>query len=467
VPTLNIREEEMKHILLFVMISGLMFSAVGRAEDIPKLISYQGMLTDEGGNPLNETVNMTFKIYVDSLSTSPSDRRWEETQTGIEVTDGLFSLNLGEVIPLELDFSEDYWLDVTVGAEHIPDRVRISSVGYTYRASMADSALVTGGDADWVISGDDMYSAPSGNVGIGTTSPGVKLNIDGGSDVAAGVENSGYLILGTPTAHHIAVDNNEIMAKSDGTHGDILHVSKSATGTYLGSPVGIGTPPPASGSDLDVVGDVRVRGADIKDAGGTSRITLADGGRLDLKKYDGSEVLSIDTLGNVGIGAVSPDEKLEVDGNINVSGKVTYGSPHTHYLSLGPSAFRPSENENYWSSEEGVFTDHGGAPWLVAPVNLPHGAVVTEFTVFYYDDDVEFLEVRLQRMNLSTRTYQTLAMTQSPYSATGWGSDTDSGISYATVDNTTYSYCIRDSGYSKPYLRIVQAVIAYTIDEMP
>ncbi len=36
-----------------------------------------------------------------------------------------------------------------------------------------------GSDSDWTISGSDMYSAVSGNVGIGTTSPSEKLDVDG------------------------------------------------------------------------------------------------------------------------------------------------------------------------------------------------------------------------------------------------------------------------------------------------
>jgi hypothetical protein len=37
----------------------------------------------------------------------------------------------------------------------------------------------SGGDSDWIISGSDMYSGISGNVGIGTTSPGAKLDVNG------------------------------------------------------------------------------------------------------------------------------------------------------------------------------------------------------------------------------------------------------------------------------------------------
>jgi hypothetical protein len=123
--------------------------------DIPKLINYQGMLTDDGGNPLNETVSITFKLYNDSLSVSPGDKKWEETQTGVQVVNGLFNVMLGRVTALELDFWEDYWLDITVGAEHLPDRIRIASVGYAYRASVADSARAAtpGSGSNWGLNG--------------------------------------------------------------------------------------------------------------------------------------------------------------------------------------------------------------------------------------------------------------------------------------------------------------------------
>jgi hypothetical protein len=99
-----------------------------------------------------------------------------ETQSNVEIIDGLFNVILGSVNPLDsLDFSEDYWLDITVGTEQMPKRLRFTSVGYAFRSQIADTAYnVTtspgpisvdgvsnaGGDID-LIAGSNMAITPN------------------------------------------------------------------------------------------------------------------------------------------------------------------------------------------------------------------------------------------------------------------------------------------------------------------
>jgi hypothetical protein len=332
---------------IVVCIVALIFLTNLCLADIPKLINYQGMLTDDAGNPLTDTVRITFKIYNDSLSASPINKKWEETHSDVSVIDGLFNVMLGGVSSLNLDFSEDYWLDITVEGEHQPERLRFVSVGYAYRAKVADSATVAtstqtgggwvddgtivrlqdstdavgigtaiprenlhlkgsgrvamqfdnGGDTSWVIEsrsfdkglaiwlktlqggyqvayfspqGDTWLVPISGNLGVGTTSPGVKLHIDGGGDVKVNTPNTGYLIMGSSTGSHIAIDNNEIMAKASGDSiGDLYIQWTDEARTLIKGKVGIGTAEPgcklhvaAEGSGSAVCGEHKSSGND-------------------------------------------------------------------------------------------------------------------------------------------------------------------------------------------------------------
>ena len=116
---------------------------------IPQTINYQGYLTDSIGNPLNGTVDMVFALYDVDTGGSPL---WTETQTSVPVTDGLFSVNLGEVDPitnpLDLPFDTSYWLGVTVGTDsEMTPRQPVTSVGYSYRAGIADAVKAGGVDS--------------------------------------------------------------------------------------------------------------------------------------------------------------------------------------------------------------------------------------------------------------------------------------------------------------------------------
>ncbi len=108
--------------------------------------------------------------------------------------------------------------------------------------------------------------------------------------------------------------------------------------------LGIGVASPAD--SLDVIDDIRIRGGEIKDAGGTRRVSLADGQPLNL--YDptgqirvsmapsgntnwfdagGSTRMSLENGGDVGIGISAPTERLDVRGNIKLGGSGQYFAP--------------------------------------------------------------------------------------------------------------------------------------------
>ena len=162
--------------LLIVLLTPIMIPGAGA--DVPRTLSYQGVLKDENGNlvPDGDYV-ITFRLYVTPWHPTP---RWEEIQT-LAVSDGVFNALLGSGVPLDLAFNAPYWLGITIGDEpELEPRIELASSPYAHRAAVADSAVTAGAatDGDWTIAGDDMYSAVPGLVGIGTDTPLAHLHVE-------------------------------------------------------------------------------------------------------------------------------------------------------------------------------------------------------------------------------------------------------------------------------------------------
>jgi len=121
--------------------------------DIPRVINYQGRLTDASGEPV-PTGNylITFTIYDDPVSIISEHVKWTSGVRGVDVVDGLFSYNLGDSVALPPDlFSADMqlWLGIKIGtsAEMTP-RIKLAAVPAAYQALYSDSSDFTATVAD-------------------------------------------------------------------------------------------------------------------------------------------------------------------------------------------------------------------------------------------------------------------------------------------------------------------------------
>ena len=135
--------------------------------------SVQGVLRDPNGKSVSDgTYQVTFKLY--TVATGGSSI-WSETVNAVAVTKGVFSLELGTVTSLSsLAFNAQYYLGITVatGTELTP-RMKITP---------SVSSLSVQGFSNVVPS--------TGNVGIGTTSPGTILHVYQSSAPQFKLENS-------------------------------------------------------------------------------------------------------------------------------------------------------------------------------------------------------------------------------------------------------------------------------------
>jgi hypothetical protein len=155
-----------------ICLAALLCSTMATA-DVPPTFSYQGVLTDDRGDPVPDgDYEVLFRLF--GMPTGGSEL-WEEPQV-VTCEGGLFSTILGVGEPLGLSFDRTYWLEVELrGQAPMQPRVQLTAVPYAIHALNTGTAA----DEDWVISGDDIHHVP-GQVAIGVTAPqpsGAKLHI--------------------------------------------------------------------------------------------------------------------------------------------------------------------------------------------------------------------------------------------------------------------------------------------------
>ena len=105
----------------------------------PNTISWQGIIQDNEGNLLNEQVNLTVKLF-DSIS--GGTELWAELHTNLSINNGLANIILGSVIPLQLGFDKQYWLEITVGNSTPMARIKLNAVPYSLYSTRTSGIVV-------------------------------------------------------------------------------------------------------------------------------------------------------------------------------------------------------------------------------------------------------------------------------------------------------------------------------------
>jgi hypothetical protein len=203
---------------------------------------------------------------------------------------------------------------------------------YDYTGTRPALRVVGNGDMSLMESG--------GNVGIGMTAPAVKLDVNGNIRTEAGtIDSATYLALnsgsGQPVVFSVNGGTEAMRILSNGnvgigtaSPGAKLEVNTAVVNDGSNAALMLTTGSYGSGSaSPQVVFNHNGSYSYIGQNGGNQLVTGVNSDALTLRSSDAIEFATagnnrrmiIDTSGNVGIGTVSPGAKLDVSGNINIS----------------------------------------------------------------------------------------------------------------------------------------------------
>jgi hypothetical protein len=115
-------------------------------QSLAPLMSYQGRLIDESGNPLNGSVDLTIRLYD---AASGGNIVHSEVHNNVSVNEGLFDTTIGPTALGSLspeDMTKPLWLEVTVDdgsyAEVLTPRQRL--LGAPYAFTLMPGTVISG-----------------------------------------------------------------------------------------------------------------------------------------------------------------------------------------------------------------------------------------------------------------------------------------------------------------------------------
>ena len=235
----------------------------------PGLINYQGYLLDDAGEPVSSTVTFNFGLYPDA---SGGVSVWEETQTGVPVVDGSFSVMLGSVNPLSAtDFDDvtrylEVSVDTGVGPVAMP-RQRLASVPYALQAEDAKHATTADHavTADTALTATRALTATNALAASSVPWPGITgrpSGLDDGDDDTTYTAGNGLMLVGTQfNVRGGAYANVVVVARSGGDHTSVQAAIDSITDAGPDNPYLVWIGPGVYSGTLTMKPHVHVQGA--------------------------------------------------------------------------------------------------------------------------------------------------------------------------------------------------------------
>ncbi len=189
----------MKNILtIFLLI--ILYTTNISSQNLPPVINFQGVLKDNAGTFYPDgNYQILINIYPSQFAVSSL---WNETQT-ISVEGGIFSVQIGNAEPLNLEFDDAYWVGFSIdGGSELAPRLPLASVPYSFMSmNVMDESItaqkIADGEVVKSLNGlkDNVNLVAGSNVTITPTGNDITISASGGG--------GGGTIGGSGTANYL------------------------------------------------------------------------------------------------------------------------------------------------------------------------------------------------------------------------------------------------------------------------